>query len=980
MSSLIFWKNWTKPSKTLWPFYIFLFLFALVFMAYSYFQGANGIISWERIQELKTIETTVHQFKLGPFELTIPADSFVIFEYLQGSDLHHNTTASYIFLLVLICCAITILSVITTLERFWFFVGMSLFILFVVSLRLDILLIFGQSNSFVPGGVLIFYIATAWYFNQLRPETNLLSRLAAFAILTLITSLMILAFAKTPFPFLHLAITGYTTGLILTILFCFMVAHEIMASFVSIASQSGAKPLRDFLIISTIYLANVLITCLHEMGTIQWNFIYVNAYLLLTISGIIGLWGFRQRENLYENIMAFAPLGAIFYIAFATICFTTIGQLFGNANDAALKVVKDMIIFTHTAFGIVFLMYIFSNFMAMIADRLSVSRILYKPNRMPYFTFRLAGVIVTLAFVFVSHWRDYVNNSVAGFYTYAADLYMMQDNETFGRALYERSRINSFENHRANYALGMIKASRIDFDKAEKNFEQANKKNATDFSLVNQGNLHLYFKDYFPAIRQFHEAYQLKPSSPIENNLGFTYSKIHNLDSATYFLGRAQKDNLTKSSAEKNFFALVTSEYIPVKADSILGSFKTDDVGVIANALAAATLFRQDFKEEIDPLQYKILDVHSATLLNNYIIRNSHSVDSSFANSALRIARDTNNISFAESIKSALSHAYYQQGNLLKAQQILSELIYLDQSSRGKYNYIQGLWALEQGNPALAKSFFAHAGSARYKKARLYYAIAATENGNRTESAVAWDSVSQFGDSSEKQIALKVKRILNLSPQEALTATDGDKYQYNRYVLLAGDTSFFRKLSNTFDNQNYKAQALLDMSKKQFANGNLGMARRFFNQISGLELTDKNLYNEVRHYELKVLALQRDIPTLANLIKKGIPFDGRHALDKIFYEALIYEANGNIPAASKNYEIVGFWNPFYEDGIIAAADFFRRQDAKSIKPYTILSEAIQLNNSSIRLMEEYVKEATRQGLDEYATSAGLRLQELRANQ
>jgi hypothetical protein len=136
----------------------------------------------------------------------------------------------------------------------------------------------------------------------------------------------------------------------------------------------------------------------------------------------------------------------------------------------------------------------------------------------------------------------------------------------------------------------------------------------------------------------------------------------------------------------------------------------------------------------------------------------------------------------------------------------------------------------------------------------------------------------------------------------------------------------------------------------------------------------------VRHYELKVLALQRDIPTLASLIKKEIPFDGKHALDKIFYDALIYEANGNIPAASKNYEIVGFWNPFYEDGIIAAADFFRRQDSKSIKPYTILSEAIQLNNSSIRLMEEYVKEATRQGLDEYATSAGLRLQELRSSQ
>jgi hypothetical protein len=949
-------------------------------MTYSYFQGANGIIDWERIQELKTIETTVHQFKIGPFELTVPADSFVIFEYLQGSDLHHNTTASYIFLILVICCAITIVSIITTLERFWFLVGMSLFILFVVSLRLDILLIFGQSNLYIAGTVLIFYLGLGWYFNQLRSETNFVSRLLAFTLLTIVTGLIILFFAKIPFPFLHLAITGYTSGLILTVIFCFMVAHEILASFVSITNQTGSRPLRDFLIISTVYLANVLIACLHEMGTIQWNFIYINAYLLLTISGIIGLWGFRQRENLYENIISFAPLGALFYIAFATISFTTLGQLFGNANDAALKVVKDMIIFTHTAFGIVFLMYIFSNFMAMISDNLSVSRVLYKPNRMPYFTFRLAGVIVTLAFVFVSHWRDYVNHSVAGFYTYAADLYMMQDNETFGRALYERSRINSFQNHRANYALGMIKASRIDFDEAEKNFEQANKKNATDFSLVNQANLHLYFKDYFPAIRQFNDAYAFKPSEAIENNLGFTYAKVHNLDSATYYLGEAQKNNLTKASAEKNFFAMITSEYIPVKADSILGTFDTDDVGVVANAMAASTLFRQDFKKEVNPLLEKNLNVHSATLLNNYLIRNANAIDSAFANTALKIARDTMNISFGESIKNAVSFAYYQQGNLSKAQQILAELIYLDQSNRGKYNYIQGLWALEQGNADLAKTFFAHAGNARYKKARLYYAISATESGNRSESAVAWDSVAQHGDENEKQIALRIKRILKLSPQEALSASDADKYQYNRYVLSVKDTAFFAKLSNTFDNPNYKAQALLDMSTKQFFIGNIITATRFFNQISGLEISDKKLHEDVRHHELKMAALQRDISKLSSLMKKGISFSGKHALDKIFYEALIYEANGEESAAAKNYDVVGFWNPFYEEGLIAAADFFRKRDPGSIKPYTILSEAIQLNNSSIRLMDEYVKEATRQGLDEYAASAASRLQELRARQ
>jgi hypothetical protein len=976
MSSLFFWKTWNPTYRRTWFILSGVFIVSLLFMWFCYWQGTEGIIHWERIQEQKTIETTVHSFRLGPFQLTVPGESYVIFEFLQGSDLEHNVTVSYIFLGVLIFCAMVLLSIITVLERFWYFAGMSLFILFVVALRLDVLFLFGQQGIVVPAAVLLIFLLVSFYFKSINPLVPFAIRIFVFSSLSLLIWVVILLYAEIPFPTLHLAVTAYLPALILSILFIIMVAHEILVSFVYVTSQGGSKNLRHFLLISVIYMANVFITCLHEMGTISWNFVYIDLYLLLTLSGILGLWGFKLREPLYGNILPFSPFGAFFFISLGAICFVTISQLLGNANDAALKVIRDIIIFSHTGFGIIFLTYIFANFMVMMAENIGVHKVLYKPTRMPYFTFRFAGIILTLAFVFVSYWRDYINNSVAGFYTYVADLHLMQGNETFARGFYERSRANAFQNHRANYALAMMKASRFDFAEAEKNFELANGKRPSDFSLTNSGNIYLWQKKYFPAIHIYREGEKKKPSSALTNNLAFAYARVHHVDSAVYYITQARKDPLTKSSAEANFFALVAAEGLPVKTDSILRIFDTRSPAVISNAVAASTLFGQEFNYDIDPLAENQLDLYSATLLNNYIIRNARTLDTTFTAKAFRIADDSLNFSFSEALKASLAYAYYHQGNIQKAQEVMAELAFLSQSYQGKYNYIQGLWALEQGSPDVANTYFNFSVEADYKQARLYNAIALTEASRLHEASVAWDSVLTYGQEAEQQMAMRMKQILSVTPVDALLLRDAEKYQYARYRVSVSDTVHFIKLVNTFDNVNYKAQALLDMAKKQFKADRIVPAIRFYSQTRGLRLTDKDLYDQIRYFELQMLASRGEIRNLARQINKGITFEGSHALEKMLYTALISEASGDFNAADKLYNVLGKWNPYFENGILAAADFYRKRDPKSEKPYIVLSEAIQVNTTSLRLLKAYAAEAIRSGYDDYAASVAERVAEL----
>lgn len=978
MPSLFFWNEWPPYWRRIWFVASTLFVLAFGFMWFSWFQGNAGIIHWEKIQEQKVVETTVHSFRLGPFELHIPGESYVILEYLQGSDIEHNTVASYIFLFLILASAMVLLAVITTLERFWFFSGMSVFILFMVSLRLDVLRLFGQSGILVPAIVLLIFLAVSFYFKSIRPETPFTTRLLTFSIMAVVLASLVKFFGEIAFPLLYLSMAAYTAGLVLSILFIVMVAHEILVSFVYVAGQGGGKSLRHFLLISVIYLVNVFITLLYEIDTIQWDFIYINLYLLFSFSAILGLWGFKLREDLYNTIFEFAPYGALFFVALATICFGTLGQLLGNANDATLRVIRDMIIFSHFAFGIAFLTYIFSNFMAMMAGNMPVYKVLYRPNRMPYFTFRLAGVIITLAFIFASYWQDYVYRSMAGFYNYAADLYQMQGNETFARALYDRARVNAFQNHRANYSLAMIKAARLDFEGAFENFDLANGRNPSDFSLVNQGNLYLWRREYFPAIQVFQEAQQKRSSPALSNNLGFAYATIHNLDSALHYIAEARQHKLTRASAETNFFGMTALELLPVKTDSILKSFDSNSPGVISNALAMATLFDQDLDLETDPLASRELDLYSATLLNNYIIRNARSLDTTFTNRAIRIAEDSVNITFREAVKASLAFAYYHQGNVYKAQQILGELFVITQSYQGKYNYIQGLWALEQGNPDVAVTYFGYAALANYKQAMLYNAIALTEAQRIPEALVAWDSVASSEDADGQRLAAQITGILTTDRKNVTALADREKYQYVRYVLTPGDSVFFSQVLNSFENPNYKAQVLLDMCDKQMKTNNTKSAIRYYNQIANLEFNDAALFERAKHFQLLLMALSNDAAGLEQQLDK-VTFDDSQTLEKMLYTAIISKSKRDTVTAEKNFRILGLWNPYFEEGILAAADYFRQKDESSPVAYDILAEAIQSNRNSVRLLKAYAEEAIRQGLTEHAEDALRQLEELKGS-
>src|SRR5688572_17513432 len=207
MHSVFFWKSWISAYRSLLYTVAGIFLFTILFLWFGYIQGADGVIHWEKFQEQKIVETTVHEFRLGPFILNVPGDSYAILEYFNGSHIAPNTTASYIFLLVITFTAVVLLSVITIMPRFWYFIGMALFIVFLVSLRFEVLALFGATNRVPVIVVMLLYLLPAFYFSQIKTHISFSKRFLTFSAITIILGLVIYFFSGVHYPFYHLTLT-----------------------------------------------------------------------------------------------------------------------------------------------------------------------------------------------------------------------------------------------------------------------------------------------------------------------------------------------------------------------------------------------------------------------------------------------------------------------------------------------------------------------------------------------------------------------------------------------------------------------------------------------------------------------------------------------------------------------------------------------------------------------------------------------------
>ncbi len=977
MNQLWFWKNWQANYRHLLFIISLLGIGSLGLFWFTSFISPAPAISTEQYQQLETQEVALHTFSIAGISLTTTGDSFLIFEQLKGGPFKLNQLTGYIYVGVLACAMIVLLSIITTLSRFWYFAGMGLFILFIVGFRLEAVALFNQSNKIPTMAVLVLYGGLSYYFASFNRTTNFQIRLISFALLTAAFLLCLIFFSPVKDPFQPLAANGMIAGVVLSIAFIFTVAHEILALFVNVISR-GVKQtnsLRHFIIISVIYMINLSLTYAERKGFIHWNFLTVNLFLLLTVSAILGVWGFRQRERLYSNILSIAPLASYFFIALAAVCFATISFFLATANDPPLQLMKDTIMYAHLGYGLIFICYVFANFASMLADNLQVYKVLYNPNTMPYFTFRLAGLIATFAFFAYSTYSISVHQLFAGYYNANADVYSFEGDAQAAESYYGLSLNYSNRNHHAHYALASMQAQQLQLSKEKKHYELAEDTRPTELSYLNLSASQDRDGEELQANNTLLKGLSDFPESgKLLNALGLSYAKLDLQDSALLSMDKAKQSSSTRSLAETNLVGLMAKFKFAFPADSLTRLVGLNEKGAKTNALALASQQKIELAIDLPQAKDSVLTVYEATLLNNYILNRHEKIDTAFLHSIITLARKPSNKYYKASLLEAVSQAYYAVGEVQKAFNLLSENAFIDKSGK-MYNTL-GLWALEQGNAEIALAEFKYALDQKFEAGQFGKALSLSTLADEKGATSAWQELLTSSDTTFRSIAKSFLKIYSTSAKEVASLNDLQKYQYTYFRIPVLDTITFNKVIATIVDTDFKAKAILDRSKKLWRVDEPQAAANMISKLQDINLQNKITYNDVLHFNLQLLAALPDLPTLKQQLEGGIYFKDFEKTNKVYYEALLTVLSGNKEEAKNKYEWLSQNNPFNEDATLAGIKYVKQNSPDKLKAFNRLVNAISINPGSPKILKAYIVEAASLGFDDYAQESLDKLKEM----
>ncbi len=952
MSDLKFWNEFTKEHKYLFGILAAIFGISFVYLIGYWALGIHSLIEWESYFYSDTLQTTLQQINSYPFSLSVEAESILFTEFLGGADFVIQPIIGYLYLSLLVVALMVLFAISTYLSKFWYFTVMGLFIVLIIFLKLDILLLFNLfEGKILVILALIGYLSLSYYFYSFRTDIALHKRIMAFLGFSGILAVLIFFYAEVNHPFMYLVSYSFPVALILTLVVILMVAHEVLAAFMILLTNQKTNSTsngRHFFLISIIYIVNVVFIFLKEIKVIDFSVIPVSAILLFVISYLLGIWGFKKRESQYEYLIPFKPLGSLFYIASGIIAFSTIGYLAGTSNDPGFEVVENAVIYSQIAFNVAFIFYIASNFLNPLLQGMQVHLIMYKPQTMPFFTFRFAGVIIFLAFVFADNWEISVKQGSSAYFNSLGDLYLYNNEEVPALGYYSKGKVYSGNNHRSNYALAKIAEKNLKADDAIAAYQRTQLFHPSEFSYINLSNIYFNQKYFFEALFQLKQGLvQYPKSGPMLNNIGLLYAQAGTYDSAIHYLNEARQYRVTETISTNNLLAVMSMAEVSSEIEDLELNLDKDYT-IKTNNLARLNQIHQITPDPLTLMDTSMTQISHAYIYN-YLINKLFDIDtSSFA-----LAREmaAQNSFFSRRVDLALALNYYYKGKVGEAINILKNIRYGEPKWAGMVNDILGKWYLDQGDPLLAASYFSTAKQNYMPDAELYEAMALTK-AYSPEAIVLWDTLSHRNNKKTSEIASKMKLILQTEDQKAVLAfEDAEKFQWIMFHKQIPN----QELINSIQSDDYKAMALLFFANQFYENENFTEANEFLKRVETLkitqELTKKNLAmaklkvnfytaKEGEEIEIDPASLDYDLRSFVSLrafISAG---------DSVSIDRLI----------GKPYQL----NPFNEELIIEATAYFESVN-QWMKAYETIQQAVIKNPNSIRLQKTYIRHCGKSG-------------------
>jgi hypothetical protein len=639
-----------------------------------------------------------------------------------------------------------------------------------------------------------------------------------------------------------------------------------------------------------------------------------------------------------------------------------LGLLMVTGNDPGKEVFRDFIVNGHLAFGIIFLLYVMANFIGPLGKNLPVHKILFKPTSMPYFTFRLVGIITFLAFILPAGRNVSIFQTRSAIYNGLGDMYMHIDQPLFAMRYYQDGATYGYNNHKSNYSLGKFYASQGAYARAIPFFKNAVGKWPSPQAYVDLSIAYTETNRKYDAIFALKEGLnEFNGHYEILNNLGLTFNELNILDSAYLFMNKAHENSSGKIASSSNILGLLMKNKISVSADSVLQAYADRDDPISRNNAFALKNLQKEYWNIPNVVYDSALAYVESSVVFNETINKIYGPDSLNTSDYHRYTLYPFNSRYREDLElaEALNLAHDQQ--YIRAFRLINAVA--NRADDKDYFEIGGKWALEQNAPFVAMQYFSWSADRNNPGAKTNLAIAYAENQQILDAVSLWEELSNDTNEEVRAIANTMLNIYQINPSMLDDRTDEEKYFYLRYVAEPTDTTFFYNVAEKIQNADIRAKAYLMESRRLFEIDRTQAAINVFGKISGLQLTDNELYEEMVWHDLELLAASRNITGLSQRINEDVEFDPDHDLEKRYFAGLI-KAYSNDTTAYADFNYVAKSNPFREEMIVTAAQYISKYDR--FKAYDYLINALEINPNSVRLLKAYILQCAETQLNNYA--------------
>lgn len=970
---LQFWKNWlpAEQQALLIPGLASLASFLTAICAFIFYPWPS--IKWEKTIQDQQIESPAHRLSIGPYGLEIKSDSYAIWESYAGSSLDVSAGPYLLFGVFVILGLSVLFALHSTLKRFYFFAGTGFLLFTIAGMRFEVLLPNWPAYS-ITALVFLLWLMPGLLFQYKFPTTTFHRRLIFYASLLSITLLAFGLITSIEKPLVYFSVGLIPVTLIIITIYVILIVHEIPAALIRVIGQAGQdrNGFRDFLILISIYLINLFAVYLSDLKWFEWTY-GVHPILLILISGCLSIWGIRFQQKQLEGFLDAEPFGVYLMVALGVISSAGIGLFYLTGNDALFSTFRDLSLYAHIGYGFVFVTYVVSNFASLLVKGINISKVLYQPTVMPFFTYRFGGLVATLAFIFYNTWQRPINDSIGGYYNALSAYHRLAGDKNLSTGYLKVGSRYAFHNHQSNIQLAELSLAEGNADQAKKYFQNAIERRPTEQTFLNLVNLLEINGKSLESFTYLKEGLKKFPNSPyLLNALGLTNYGLGSSDSSIWYFNESEKQGTglfkwtKRESSTINRLALQSKERQHLNVDSLLNKVNSENLAIQANILALANQLNRSISIKFIPPKDSLFTDDYAAWLNNWLINQRSKLNEETLQTLRPYLDHLGNQVFAESLNYSFAIAAYESGYLNLAFNQMEKAIFIGEE-KGKYNNILAVWMLDQGNAEVAIQYSDFAIRQEFQDAALTRAVILAEAGRLGESIIAWDTLGNQNNGTIKFLSDLSKRALGINVSFFNDLTEEEEYTFIRYRVALNDSGMFKKLKDKISNSDLKARVIYDRTYRLLESDRLTDAIRLYQQLDGIPISNEQLYHQIQLLELRMLAAQGELSLLKARMNNSFQFKPAEQSYRMYFEGIL--ALPDTSKAGIAFRWIERNNLLCTDGILAAAKFKADQKNDLLAAYSLLANAVHRNPYSIRLLKSYIRTASALGLTDYVSES-----------